>query len=82
MWDRNFTAVLTISLTEKRIVAKFRDSIIANRAQVVARILTRRLERKTEEIPIKDQLGFRGERYELGCNLDAENNIKMNLRHK
>jgi hypothetical protein len=52
MWDRNFTAVITISLSENPIVAKCRDhpmvSIIANTAQVVAMIVRIRLERETE----------------------------------
>jgi len=48
---------------EKPKAAKHRDhptvNLIANTAKVLARILRRRLERKTEDVLMKDQLGFR-----------------------
>jgi len=65
-WPKNFTAFIMIALKKKPKAAKRRDhptvSLIANRAKVLERILGRRLEMKTEDVLIKDQLGFRREK--------------------
>jgi hypothetical protein len=67
-WPKDFTAVITTALKKKPRTAKRREhhraSLIANTAKVLARILRRRLEMKTEDVLIKDQLGFRREKCE------------------
>jgi hypothetical protein len=67
-WPKNFTAVIMIALKKKPKAAKCRDhptvSLIANTAKILAMILRRRLEMKTEGVLIKDQLGFRREKCE------------------
>jgi hypothetical protein len=64
-WPKNFTAFIMIALKKKPKAAKRRDhptiSLIVNTAKVLDKILGRRFEMKTEDVLIKDQLGFRRE---------------------
>jgi hypothetical protein len=59
-WPKNLPAVITIALKKEPKAAKCRDhptvSLIANTAKVLARILRRRLEMKTEDVLKKDHL--------------------------
>jgi hypothetical protein len=61
-WPRDFTEVTMIALKKKPKATKCNDhrtiSIIAHAAKIVARILRRRIERKTEEA-LGDQFGIR-----------------------
>jgi hypothetical protein len=62
-WPRDFTEVTRIALKKKPKATKCSDhrtiSIIAHGAKTVARILRRRIERKTEDTLRGDQFGFR-----------------------
>jgi hypothetical protein len=53
-------------------------SIIAHTAKIVARILRRKIERKTEDALGEDEFGYRRGK----GTWDAENNIRTNLRHR
>jgi hypothetical protein len=61
-WPRDFTEV-TIALKKKPKATKCSDrctvSLIAHTAEIVARILRRRIERKIEDVLGEDQFGFR-----------------------
>jgi hypothetical protein len=65
-WPRHFIAVTTIALKKKLKATKCTDhrtiSIIAHTAKIAARILSRRIERKTEDALGEDQFGFRREK--------------------
>jgi hypothetical protein len=71
-----------IALKKKPKATKCSDhhtiSIIAHAAKIVARILRRWIERKTEDALGEDQFGFRGGK----GTREAENNIRMNLGHR
>jgi hypothetical protein len=62
-WPRDFIKVTMIALNKKPKATKCSDhltiSIIANAAKIVARILRRGIERKTEDALGEDQYGFR-----------------------
>jgi hypothetical protein len=62
-WPRDFIEVTMIALKKKPKATKCSDhrtiSIIAHAAKIVARILRRRIERKTEDALGEDQFGFR-----------------------
>jgi hypothetical protein len=62
-WPKDFTAVAMIALKKKPQAAKCSEhhtiSLIARTAQIVARIIRKRTERKTEDVLGEDQLGFR-----------------------
>jgi hypothetical protein len=62
-WPRDFIEVTMIALKKKPKAIKCSDhrtiSIIAHAAKIVARILRRRIERKTEDTLGEDQFGFR-----------------------
>jgi hypothetical protein len=62
-WPRDFIEVTMIALKKKPKATKCSDhrtvSIIAHAAKIVARIIRRRIERKTEDALGKDQFGFR-----------------------
>jgi hypothetical protein len=62
-WPRDFTEVTMIALTKKPKATKCRDhytiSLITHTAKIVAKILRRRIERKTEDALGEDQFGFR-----------------------
>jgi hypothetical protein len=62
-WPRDFIEVIRIALKKKPKATKRSNhhtiSIIAYTAQIVARILRRRIERKTEDAIGEDQFGFR-----------------------
>jgi hypothetical protein len=62
-WPRDFIKVIMIALKKKPKATKCSDhrtiSIIAHAAKIVARILRRRIERKTEDALVEDQFGFR-----------------------
>jgi hypothetical protein len=62
-WPRDFIEVTMIALKKKPKATKCSDhhtiSLIAHVAKIVARILTRRIERKTEDVLGEDQFGFR-----------------------
>jgi sorting nexin-29 len=62
-WSRYFIEVTLIALKKKPKATKCSDhstlSIIAHAAKIVARILRRRIERKTEDVLGEDQFGFR-----------------------
>jgi hypothetical protein len=69
----DFTDVTMIALKKKPKATKCGDhrtiSLITQTAKMVARILRRRIERKTEDA-LGDQFGFRrgkGTRMQLGC---------------
>jgi hypothetical protein len=57
-------------------------SLIAHTANIVARILRRRIERKTEDALGENQFGFRRGKRNKGYNWDAENNIRKKLGHR
>jgi hypothetical protein len=66
-WPRYFTEVTTIALKNKPKATKCSDhrtiSIFAHAAKIIARIIRRRIERKTEDALGEDQFGFtRGKR--------------------
>jgi hypothetical protein len=62
-WPRDFMEVTMIALKKKPKATKCSDhrtiSLIANAAKIVARILKRRIESKTEDVLGEDQFGFR-----------------------
>jgi hypothetical protein len=62
-WPRDFIEVTMIALQKKPKATKCSDhrtvSLIARTAKIVARILRRRIERKTEDALGEEQLGFR-----------------------
>jgi hypothetical protein len=62
-WPKDFIEVTMIALKKKPKATKCSDhraiSIVAHAAKIVARILRRRIERKTEDALRKDQFGFR-----------------------
>jgi hypothetical protein len=62
-WPRDFIDVTIIALKKKPKATKCSDhrtiSLIAPTAKIVARILRRRIERKTEDALREDQFGFR-----------------------
>jgi hypothetical protein len=61
-WPRDFTEVTMIALKKKPKTTKCSDhrtiGIIAHTAKIVARILRRRIERKTEDALGEDHFGF------------------------
>jgi hypothetical protein len=62
-WTKRFTEVTMIALKKKTQASKCNDhrtiSLIAHTAQIVAKILRRRIERKNEDVIGEDQFGFR-----------------------
>jgi len=62
-WPKDFTEVTMIALKKKPQATKCSDhrtiSLIAHTAKIVAKILTRRIENKIEDILGEDQSGFR-----------------------
>jgi hypothetical protein len=62
-WPTDFIEVTMIALKKKPKATKFSDhrtiSLIAHAAKIVARILRRRIEKKTEDALGEDQFGFR-----------------------
>ena len=80
-WPRDFIEV-TIALKKKPEATKCSDhptiSIIAHAAKIVARIVRRRIQRKTEDALREDQFGFRRGK----GTWTAENNIRTNLGHR
>jgi hypothetical protein len=62
-WPRDFIEVTMIALKKKPKATKCSDhctiSIIVHATKIVARILRRRIERKTEDVLGEDQFGFR-----------------------
>jgi hypothetical protein len=62
-WPRDLIEVTMIALKKKPKATKCSDhrtiSIITHAAKIVARILRRRIERKTEDALGEDQFGFR-----------------------
>jgi hypothetical protein len=62
-WPREFIEVTVIALKKKPKATKCSDhrtiSIIAHAAKIVARLLRRRIDRKTEDVLGEDQFGFR-----------------------
>jgi len=62
-WPKDFTEVTMIDLKNKPQATKCSDhrtiSLIAHTAEIVARILRRRIERKFEDVPGEDQFGLR-----------------------
>jgi hypothetical protein len=62
-WPRDFIEVKMIALKKKPKTTKCSDhrtiSIIAHAAKIVARIIRRRIERKSEDALGEDQFGFR-----------------------
>jgi hypothetical protein len=83
-WPRDFIEGTMIALKKKPKATKCSDhrtiSIIAHAAKIVARILRKTIERKTEDALGEDQYGFR--RGKGTCNCDAENNIRTTLGHR
>ena len=73
-WPKDFTEVRMIALKKKTKATKCSDhhtiSLIALTAKIVAEILRRRTEKKTEDVLGEDQFGFRrgkGLGIQLGC---------------
>jgi hypothetical protein len=62
-WPRDFIEVTMIALKQKPKATKCSDHrtirIITHAAKIVARTLRRRIERKTEDVLLEDQFGFR-----------------------
>jgi len=62
-WPKDFTELTMIALKKKPQATKCSEhrtiSLIAHTAKIVAKILTRRIERKIEDVLGKDQFGFR-----------------------
>ena len=62
-WPKDFTEVTMIALKKKLQATKCSDhrtiSLIALTAQIVAKILRRRIEKKIEDVLGEDQFGFR-----------------------
>jgi len=64
-WSKNFTEVTMISLKKKPQATTSKGSdhrtigLIAHTAKTVAKIITRRIERKIDDILEEDQFGFR-----------------------
>ena len=62
-WPKGFTEVTMIALKKKPQATKCSDhhtiSLITHTARRVAKILRRRIEKKTEDLLGEDQLGFR-----------------------
>jgi len=62
-WSKDFTEVTMIALKKKPQATKCSDhrtiSLIARTAKIVAKILTRRIEKKIEDVHGEDQFGFR-----------------------
>ena len=62
-WPKDFTEVTMIALKKKTQATKCSDhrtiSLIANTANIIAKILRRRIERKIEDVLGEDQFGFR-----------------------
>jgi hypothetical protein len=81
-WPRDLIEVTMIALKKKPKATKCSDhhtiSIIAHAAKIVARILRRRIQRKTEDALREDHFGFRRGK----GTWNAENNIRTNLGHR
>jgi len=62
-WPKDFTEVTMIALNKKPLATKCSDhrtiSLIAHTQKIVAKILTRRIEKKIEDVLGEDQFGFR-----------------------
>ena len=62
-WPQDFTEVTMIALKKKTKATKCSDyrtiSLIAHTAKIIAKILRRRIESKTEDVIEEDQFGFR-----------------------
>ena len=65
-WPKDFTEVTTLALKKKPQATKCSDhrtiSLIIHTAKTVAKILTRRMEKKIEDVLRGDQFGFRREK--------------------
>ena len=68
-WPQDFTEVTMIALKKKTKATKCGDyrtiSVIAHTAKIIAKILRRRIEKKTEDVLGEDQLDLEEEK-ELG----------------
>ena len=77
-WPKDFTEVTMIALKKPQ-ATKYSNhrkiSLIAHTTKKVAKILRRRIEKKTEDVLGVDQFGFRRGK----GTWDAENNTRMNL---
>ena len=62
-WPKDFTEITMITLKKKTQATKFIEhrttSLISHTAKIIANILTRRFERKIEDVLGEDQFGFR-----------------------
>jgi len=62
-WPKDFTEVTMIALKKKPQATKYSDhrtiSLIVHTAKIVAKILSRRIEKKIEDVLGEDRFGFR-----------------------
>ena len=78
-WPKDFTEVTMIALKKKPQTTKCSNHCTISLISHTAKVLTRRIEKKIEDVLGEDQFGFRQGKGTRGCNWDAENNIRMNL---
>ena len=84
-WPKDFTEVTMTALKKKTQTTKCSDhrtiSLISHTAQIIVKILRRRIERKIEDVLGEDQLGFRrrrGTRDAIGMmRIIAERNLEI-----